>query len=113
MQRFLTHWIKIRVRGEVDFDASDFESVPYLVAIIKVRPNSLPFRLTQDATQETLGMHPIVIGMHNKLPIPQEQVLSSFRRLDTTDASPVIASLGVPPFFSIIPCTTGTMTYGT
>ena len=32
---------KVRARGDGDFTANDFESMPYLVAVIKVRRNML------------------------------------------------------------------------
>ena len=34
-------WGKVKKRGDSEFVANDFDSMPYLVAVVKVRPHPL------------------------------------------------------------------------
>ena len=45
---------KVKARGDVDFTANDFESMPFLVAVTKVRRNNLFVSFNDGETYQIL-----------------------------------------------------------
>jgi hypothetical protein len=57
---------KVKARGETEFTTNDFDAMPYMSAVMKVRPQSQmsaaapPAARYNETFQETLRLHPVV-----------------------------------------------------
>jgi hypothetical protein len=57
-------WSHIRARGDSDFTADDFDSMPYLLAVGKVRPQRRIYLLAGvEPSQEVLRVYPVAIDV--------------------------------------------------